>query len=115
MRFLPLLILAGCFPSRPCIEPPPSSSQETRDIVLGLSAKFSAIPISPTVEAEFRQAVNVAYQQLNDVNAGYFIALQAAYCFQREGKFGEEIARRILLDLEADWKARNSASLSPPK
>lgn len=103
---LALVLLTGCLPARPCIEPPPSSSQETRDLVLGLSAKFSAIPVSPSVEADFKQAVNVTYAQLNDVNASYLIALQAAYCFQREGKFGEEVARRILLDLEADWKAR---------
>ena len=106
MRYLILLLLAGCS-SQPCIQPPPTSTQETRDIVIGLSAKFAAIPVSPTLQADFKRTVNTVYQQLNDVNTAYYVAFQAAFCFAKEGKFGQEIARQILLDLEADWKARS--------
>lgn len=106
MKYLPLVFLAGCM-SQPCIQPPPASSQETRDIVIGLSAKFAAIPISPTLETEFKQTVNTVYQQLNDVNTAYYVAFQAALCFSREGKVGQAVALQILRDLEADWKARS--------
>jgi hypothetical protein len=101
-----LVLLAGCA-TQPCIQPPPTSTQETRDIIIGLSAKFSAIPVSPTLQTDFKQTVNTVYQQLNDVNTAYYVAFQAAYCFAKEGKFGQEIARQILKDLEDDWKKRS--------
>jgi hypothetical protein len=75
--------------------------------VIGLSAKFAAIPISPTLQTDFKQTVNTAYQQLNDVNTAYYVAFQAAFCFAREGKFGQAVAAQILRDLEADWKTRS--------
>ena len=100
------LALVGCI-NTPCLTPPPTSSQQQRDIIIGLSAKFDAIPVSPTLQSDFKQVVNTAYQQLNDANTAYFIGLQAALCFSEKGKWGQEIATQILKELKADWQARS--------
>ena len=106
---LGLLALVGCI-NTPCLTPPPTSSQQQRDIIVGLSAKFDAIPITPSLQTDFKQVVNTAYQQLNDVNTAYFIGLQAALCFSEKGKWGQEIAGQILKELRADWQARSGNS-----
>lgn len=98
--------MGGCI-STPCLTPPPTSTQQQRDIIVGLSAKFDAIPISPTLQTDFKQVVNTAYAQLNDVNTAYYIGLQAALCFSDKGKWGKEVAGEILRDLKADWMARS--------
>ena len=103
---LGLLALVGCI-NTPCLTPPPTSSQQQRDIIVGLSAKFDAIPISPTLQTDFKQVVNTAYAQLNDVNTAYFIGFQAALCFADKGKWGKDVAGEILRDLKADWMARS--------
>lgn len=106
MRALPIVLILGCS-STPCILPPPTSTQAQKDIIVALAAKFSAIPISPTLSTDFKNIVDTAYAQLNDVNTAYYIGLQAALCYSREGKWGQDVAQRILLDLEADWKQRS--------
>jgi hypothetical protein len=101
-----LVLLGGCL-AQPCIQPPPTSSQQQRDVIVGLAAKFSAIPVSPTLSTDFKDVVNTVYAQLNDVNTAYYIGLQAALCYSREGKWGQDVASKILKDLEDDWKARS--------
>ena len=108
---LALVALVGCI-NTPCLTPPPTSTQQQRDIIVGLSAKFDAIPITPSLQTDFKQVVNMAYAQLNDVNTAYYIGLQAALCFADKGKWGRDVAGQILRDLEADWKAR-SGNTSP--
>jgi len=103
------VFLAGCF-NTPCLQPPPTSTQQQRDIIVGLSAKFDAIPISPTIQTDFKNVMNATYAQLNDVNAAYFIGLQAALCFSEKGKWGQNVAAQILRDLELDWKTRSGSS-----
>jgi hypothetical protein len=100
------VVLGGCL-TTPCLTPPPTSTQQQRDIIVGLSAKFDAIPVSPTLKTDFKQVVNTAYAQLNDVNTAYFIGLQAALCFADHGKWGKDVAAEILRDLRADWMARS--------
>jgi len=111
MRTMPALLMAmaGCI-ATPCLQPPPTSTQQQRDIIVGLSAKFDAIPVTPSIQTDFKQVMNTAYQQLNDVNTAYYIGLQAALCFADKGKWGREVAASILKELQADWKARSGAT-----
>jgi hypothetical protein len=106
---LVLATLAGCI-NTPCLTPPPTSTQQQRDIIVGLAAKFDAIPITPSLQTDFKQVVNTAYAQLNDVDTAYYIGLQAALCFADKGKWGRDVASQILRDLEADWRARRGAA-----
>lgn len=108
IRILPLLValVAGCY-TPPCITPPPTSTQQQQDIIVKLTAMFAAIPVTPSLQTDFKNVVNTAYAQLNDVNTAYFIGFQAAICFAKEGKWGKAVAIQILKDLEADWKARS--------
>jgi hypothetical protein len=101
------LFLAGCVES-PCFVPPPTSSSTQRDIMVKLAAQISAIPVTPSIETDFKNQVNVSYAMLNDADATYFLAAQLALCFAEKGKWGRDVAGRILIDLEADWKARKA-------
>lgn len=109
MRAAILLVLGGCI-STPCFTPPPTSTQEQREILLKASAAITALPVTPSLETDFKNAVNTTYVSLNDDNTAYFMAAQLALCFAKEGKWGQAVAARILLDLEAQWKARTGAS-----
>jgi hypothetical protein len=103
---LSLCTFGGCS-NVPCIQPPPTSTQQQQDIIVKLKAAFLSIPVTPSIETDFKNVVNTAYAQLNDVNTAYFIGFQAAICFAKEGKWGQAVAVQILKDLEADWKARS--------
>lgn len=109
MRAAVLLVLAGCV-STPCFTPPPTSTQEQREILLKASASISALPITPSLETDFKNAINTTYVSLNDDNTTYFMAAQLALCFAKEGKWGQGVAAHILIDLEAQWKAKTGAS-----
>ena len=101
------LFLAGCV-SQPCFTPPPVSTQQQRDILIKAAATIQGLPVGPSLESDFKNMVATTYVSLNDDNATYFMAAQLALCFAKEGKWGQQVADRILLDLEADWKARKT-------
>lgn len=105
---LALVAVGGCF-TQPCFTPPPTSSQIQREILLKAAATITAIPITPSLETDFKDAVNTTYVALNDDNSTYFMAAQLALCFAKEGKWGQQVAARILLDLEAQWKLKTGA------
>lgn len=105
-----LLLLAGSCMSQPCFTPPPTSSSQQREIMVKLAAQITAIPVSPSIESDFKAQVNTAYATLSDDNATYFMAAQLALCFAEKGKWGKDVAARILLDLEAQWKAKTGAT-----
>jgi len=101
-----LLFLIGCLPARSCIEPPQLSTEDQRTIAVNLIAKFSAIPVSPGVDAQFGAIAKETFATLSDTNAAYLITLRAAECFSKDGKWGQAVAARMLLDLETEWKLR---------
>jgi hypothetical protein len=109
MRALILLALAGCV-STPCFTPPPTSTQEQHEILLKAAAAIAVLPVTPSLEVDFKNAINTTYVSLNDDNQTYFMAASLALCFAKEGKWGQEVAARILIDLETQWKARTGAS-----
>jgi hypothetical protein len=109
MRALVLLVLGGCV-STPCFTPPPTSTQEQHEILLKAAAAITAIPVTPSLETDFKNAINTTYVSLNDDNTTYFMAANLALCFAKEGKWGQGVAARILIDLEAQWKAKTGAS-----
>lgn len=102
-------LLAGCA-SQPCFTPPPTSSSQQKEIMVKLAAQFSAIPVSPSIETDFKNQVNVTYAALSDDNQAYWMAANLALCFSEKGKWGQAVAARILLDLEAQWMAKKGTT-----
>lgn len=99
----------GCIDT-PCFTPPPTSTQAQREIMVKAAAAITALPVTPSLETDFKAQVNQTYAALSNDDATYFMAAQLALCFAEKGKWGRDVASRILLDLEVQWKARTGAA-----